>query len=203
MNRDVVKEYRGEVEFFCKNIRGVINHLDSVYSMKDIENDLWVLVFETVRDHGDAVNLFLIRKRFRNHLIRLLRGSVVRINVIPKIQGNEGEFVDIVENSIEALNSHFIHTPYDIFDGNELLRLVSSWVSKQDDNTKRVIKETLTPSPEVLDRWEEIAKKTKMYKNYKRIPASVVSKILGIRFRDHVRIMENMRNYLRMEGYEA
>jgi hypothetical protein len=202
MNRDVVKEYQGEVEFFCKNIRGVINHLDSVYSMKDIENDLWVLVFETVRDYGDAVNIFLIRKRFRNHLIRLLRGRAVRINVLPKIQDN-GEMVDIIENSIEALYSHFIHTPDDIFDGNELLRLVDSWVSEQDDNTKRVIRELLTPSPEVLEKWEEIAKKTKMYRNCKRIPASVVSRILGIKFREHVRIMRNMKNYLRMKGYEV
>lgn len=215
MNRDVVKEYRGEVEFFCKSIRYIINYLDSVYSLEDIKNDLWVLVFETVRDYGEAVNIFLLRKRFRNHLIRLLRGSIVRIKVMPnvrkeKVKTSSESNYDWNESALgyndniilEALNSSTISGPHEVFDGHELLRLIVSWVSTQDDNSKRIINETLVPSPYVLEKWEEIASKTRMYTNYKSVPAPIVAKILGIKFRDYTKIMNNLKRFLRVRGYK-
>jgi hypothetical protein len=211
--KDSVKEYKEEVDYFCNKYGGIICSLDASYSQDDFKNDLWMLVFESVNKYGKKTKRLLIRTVLYNHYIRLLRHGIIKNKFLINFTDTENKNhpphdgknspSDFSENIKEGLYSCTIPGPHDDFDGKDLMSLISNWVSERDDCADEIIKGILVPSSYLQERCEKETSKSKMHMNCKLLPPQIIAKVLGIKYRDCRKVMDDLKKFLRNRGYRA
>lgn len=212
----VFNQYKNEVKYFCRNLREVINNMDLVHSPEDLENDLWVVLLDTIKNKRKQVNPLFIREIFYSYLVdRLRKAKIKNKNSDLKKKdyigkdcigdmsfSGDGDIVYSNENIRDGLFSCTIDSPDDVLYGDELMTLISSWYLKQDEKTQNFVRELVNPSLSTVERFDEMMSNRPLRKGKKGTPYPyAIAKILGIKFYEYRKAYWGLKKFLVTNGY--
>lgn len=85
--------------------------------------------------------------------------------------------------------------------GKQLLKLIYNWAKNQDENVQLFIKESLSPSPELMEWWDEQRKATPRYRAYDTPPPLTLSRKLFNSNKFHYKVFSMLESFLQEHGY--
>ena len=156
----------------------------------DLTQELWRKALECVKLNGvkagDGGKLY---HALKNHLIDIYRDW-------DKLSVADGEHRSDADVSEIPDHNAFGSIQEDYVIGRELLNLIVSWANGKDEQTRIFVMESLSPSNETLAKWE------KMTNRKARIYSHTLAGILNIKRHKHRMILQDLRNFLRKNGFQ-
>lgn len=118
-------------------------------------------------------------------------------DIILRLANSEGAgfkaIVDQMSENFYSVEKDFLYT--------ELRGLIFQWIATQNGPVKRIMTEKLTPSKEIVDKWDDLCNKYPRYKGYESIPGTTLCDLLNIERKWWYQGLRDLKDFLQFKGY--
>jgi len=211
--------YKGLEKYksLVKKISRENSHVNPIVDVSDFENELWIKLMQVLPDLKEVSNedaFKIIKVILKNKCTDINRHYACRPDTsehaVKSTMGNDEDSSSSIDDFVcdetsryyAQLNARF-ETNYKLIFGKELFNIIKNWVTDKDEDTKNFILNAISPSDEIMIKWEErvVTYKNNMCKNSRVIPPYSLINLLGITQCKYYKILKSLTKFLKQNGY--